>query len=335
MSITIKEVAEYAGVAPSTVSRVVHNNPKISLETQEKVREAMKVLGYHPNAAARSLARGRTHTLGLIIPNSAEDLFTKPFFIMAMRGLSIEAQRRGYNIMFSFSSSAEEEVSFLKQFIRQNIVDGVILMTSSRDDKCMAYLEEKRCPYTVIGRPESRFEHALWVDNDNFQAMYNLVSNLLQKGLRRIALLGGPQQFSVTQNRLRGYQEALRTHGITIDEDLICLAGTYREVEGYQGMKTVSQRTSFDSVIATDGFIALGALDYLKEHDAMVPIAGFNNTTRSQCSTPPLTTVDIQPELLGRRAAALLIDHLSGIEHAPRYAIVDTILIERESTLSL
>ncbi len=332
MSVTIKDVARKAGVAPSTVSRVIHGNPKISEETQERVRQAMGVLGYHPNAAARSLARGRSYTLGLMIPNSEDDLFVKPFFIMAMRGLSIEAQRRGYNIMFSFSSGEEEEVSLLKRFVRTNVVDGVILMTSRRDDKCMAFLEEKNCPYVVIGRPESRFLHALWVDNDNVRAMYNLVAYFLKAGRRRIAFLGGPADFSVTRDRLRGYRDALKAHGVERDDSLVFLAPGFQERDGYALAGKILSGAMADAIAAADDFLALGMASYMEERGTILPIAGFNNTMKGSVIRPRLTSVDIQPELLGTRAAELLIGHLEGEDSLPPYSIVETILMEREST---
>jgi len=332
MRVTIKDVAEKAGVAPSTVSRVIHENPKISVDTQVKVKQAMDELGYHPNAAARSLARGRTHTLGLIIPNSEKDLFVKPFFIRAMRGLSIEAQRNGYNIMFSFSNSEEEEVLFLKRYVRQNVIDGVILMTSRENDKCMAFLEEKEFPYVVIGRPENQYSHALWVDNDNFQAMYNMVNYFLSMGYKNIAFIGGPEGFSVTRDRLRGYREALRTHGIDSSEALIRQTEEFEEEQGYKAIAHILSSTQPDCIAAADDSLAMGALKWMDEHNRYIPIAGFNNTTKGEFLKPSLTTVDIQPEELGTRAASLLIQHLDDEEAALRYSIVDTLLIEREST---
>jgi DNA-binding LacI/PurR family transcriptional regulator len=94
MSATIKDVAKAANVSPSTVSRVIADHPKISDETKKRVLAAMKKLNYHPNAIARSLANKSTKTLGLLLPNTDEDLFNNPFFTQAMRGISIYAQKK-------------------------------------------------------------------------------------------------------------------------------------------------------------------------------------------------------------------------------------------------
>ena len=258
MGITIKDVAEKAAVAPSTVSRVIHNNSRISEETRRRVRQAMDELGYHPNAAARSLARGKTRTLGLIIPDSEEDLFVKPFFTQALRGLSIEAKKQGYNIMFTFSVSQEEELSSLEQFVRQNIVDGIVLMTARDDDRSMAFLEEKDCPYVVIGRPAQNYRKALWVDNDNLDAMFRMCRYFLQQGKKKIAFLGGPLTYRVTRNRLEGYKKALKEGGISPEDELIYLGSDFMESDGFKGMEKILSRGMPDAVVAADDSLAIG-----------------------------------------------------------------------------
>lgn len=330
MGVTIKDVADRAGVAASTVSRVIHDNPRISEETRIRVRLAMEELGYHPNAAARSLAKGKTQTLGLIIPNSENDLFIKPFFITAMRGLSIEAQRRGYNIMFSFASSEEEEVCSLQRFVRQNAVDGVILMTSRDEDKSMAFLESKGFPYVVIGRPEARFSRALWVDNDNHKAMHAMVRYFQERGKKHIAFLGGPMGYRVTQNRLRGYRDALTEAGQ--EGELVELCGGFLEEDGYEGAKRLLERARPDAIAAADDFLAIGAMNYMDRAGLSLPLSGFNNTMKGGIIRPALTTVDIRSALLGTRAADLLITRLERPESSAAYSVVDTLLIERESS---
>ncbi len=329
------DVAKLSGVSPSTVSRVIHDSSRISDATKQRVRQAMEHLGYHPNAAARSLVRGETRTIGLIIPNSEDDLFFRPFFIMAMRGISIEAQKHGYNIMYSFSNNEPEEVEFLKKYILRNHVDGIILMVSRENDRCMEYLEGRDVPYAVIGHPDNRYAKALWVDNDNFMAMYDVVTRLLSSGLQRVAFLGGLPDMSVTRDRLRGYKEALRTHGMDIDEDLIYTAPGFQESDGYEGMKTLIGRSHPDGVASADDLLALGALECMKEQGFSLPVIGFNNTIKGAIKSPTLSSVDIRPDQLGAKAADLLIKKLMGEETSVNFCIVDTQLIERETTAGI
>ena len=332
MAITIKEVAELAGVSPSTVSRVIHDNPKISEDTKKIVNQAMKKLKYHPNAVARSLANSSTKTIGLILPNSSDDLFTRPFFIEAMRGISIYSQNNNYNLMYCFSKSEEEEVKFIRNYINSGWVDGVVLFTARKDDKCIAFLQEREFPFVVIGQPENG-DDILWVDNDNVQSMYNVTSYLVEKGFREIALITGPEQFAVTRNRKNGYLQALKARGIKKNMKLILTGDSFSEETGYNCMKEILESpVKVEAVAAADDFLAFGAMKAMKEKDIELPIVGFNNSPRSSFQSPSLSTVDINPVLLGQNAAELLIKSLKSKLIPFKNVIVGTRLIERDTT---
>lgn len=332
MAVTIKDVADLSGVSPSTVSRVIHNNPKISDETKAIVNSAMEKLKYHPNAVARSLANSSTKTLGLILPNSSEDLFTRPFFIEAMRGISIYAQGCNYNLMYCFSSSEEEEVQFIRNYINSGWVDGIVLFTARENDKCINYLRNRSFPFVVIGQPEEK-EDILWVDNDNIQSMYNVTSYLIEKGYRKVALIAGPEQFAVTRNRREGYLQALAARKLESDPRLIAIGDSFSEKTGYTCMKSIlNSDVDPEAVAVADDFLAYGAIDAMKERGIMLPIIGFNNSPRSSYMSPTLSSVDINPVLLGENAAELLIKYLQNKVIPFRNVIVGTRLIEREST---
>ncbi|MBI9100372.1 MAG: LacI family DNA-binding transcriptional regulator [Spirochaetaceae bacterium] len=332
MAITIKEVAELAGVSPSTVSRVIHDNPKISEDTKKIVNQAMKKLKYHPNAVARSLANSSTKTIGLILPNSSDDLFTRPFFIEAMRGISIYSQNNNYNLMYCFSKSEEEEVKFIRNYINSGWVDGIVLFTARKDDKCIAFLQEREFPFVVIGQPENG-DNILWVDNDNVQSMYNVTSYLVEKGFREIALITGPEQFAVTRNRKNGYLQALKARGLKKNMNLILTGDSFSEETGYNCMKEILESpVKVEAIAAADDFLAFGAMKAMKEKDIELPIVGFNNSPRSSFQSPTLSTVDINPVLLGQNAAELLIKSLKGKLIPFKNVIVGTRLIERDTT---
>ena len=336
MRVTINDVALKSGVSISTVSRVIHDNPRISDETKVRVQAAMKDLGYYPNALARGLANSTTRNLGLILPNSSEDLFVNPFFIEAMRGIGVESQSRGYNIMFSFSNNEEEEVGFIRNYIKSRWVDGIILLTIREDDRCVAYLRDKDFPFVVIGRPD-RADSTLWVNNDNFHAVYGVVNMLIDRGCRSVAFVGGPKSFSVTRDRLDGFRQALSVRGLSANEGLIGLGEDFSEEEGRRTMAAIlSSGHRPDAVVATDDYIAFGVQAALEEKGlANVAVTGFNNTMRGRYQSPTLTSVDVNPAELGRNAAALLIDTVTGSIEGSSHRIVETKLIERDSTSRL
>jgi DNA-binding LacI/PurR family transcriptional regulator len=332
MAITIKDVADLAGVSPSTVSRVIHNNPKISEDTKKIVNAAMEKLKYHPNAVARSLANSSTKTIGLILPNSSDDLFTRPFFIEAMRGISIYAQDNSYNLMYCFSNSEEEEVQFIRNYINSGWVDGIVLFTARKEDKCIAYLQKREFPFVVIGQPE-KGDDILWVDNDNVQSMYNVTSYLVEKGFREIALITGPEQFAVTENRKNGYLQALKARGLKGNRNLILTGNSFSEEAGYNCMKDLLESDTYvQAVAAADDFLAFGAMEAMKELGRELPIVGFNNSPRSSFQNPTMSSVDINPVLLGQNAAELLIKSLQNKIIPFKNVIVGTRLIERDTT---
>ncbi len=332
MAITIKDVAKLANVSPSTVSRVISQSPRISDATKKLVYAAMDELKYKPNAIARNLANASTKTLGLIIPNQDENLFKNPFFIQAMRGISIYAQKKNYKIMFNYGASPEEELNFVHEFVNSKWVDGIILLTAYENDLCIEYLSEEAFPFVVVGRPYN-IHDIMWVDNDNFQATYNLVNTLIQKGCQDIAFVGGPQKYIFSKDRLEGYKRSLELRNLTVNDDLIIEAKDFTEEYGYQAMAKICTIKVPHAVVTTDDLLGFGVLKYLREHDLKVKVTGFNNIPLSEYQNPALTSVDIKAEDLGYNAAKLLIKALEGVENTVNHYIVGTELVERNSTL--
>ncbi len=331
MAITIKDVAKLANVSPSTVSRVISQSPRISEATKQLVYAAMEEVKYKPNAIARNLANASTKTLGLIIPNQDENLFKNPFFIQAMRGISIYAQKKNYKIMFNYGASPEEELKFVHEFVNSKWVDGIILLTAYENDLCIEYLNNEAFPFVVVGRPYN-IHDIMWVDNDNFQATYSLVNTLIQKGCQDIAFIGGPQKYIFSKDRLEGYKRALELRNLTVIEELIYETRDFAEEDGYAAMQEICKLRVPHAVVTTDDLLGFGAIKYIREHDLKVKVTGFNNIPLSAYQIPSLTSVDIKAEDLGYNAAKLLIKSLEGVENTVNHYIVGTDLIERDST---
>lgn len=328
MGTTIKDVAKLANVSPSTVSRVVADNPKISKETKKRVLQAMKELNYHPNAIARSLASKATKTLGLVLPSTEKDVFMNPFFIQIMRGISHYAQEKGYYIMYTYGRDEDEEVEHLKNLINSRRVDGVILTTVRENDRGIKLLKEREFPFVVIGKPED-IDDILWVDNDNFHAMYSVVNHLIQKGHRKIGFIGGHENLNVTRNRLDGYKRALENSGIKVQDEYIKL-GEFTEEYGYIQIKKMMEDLP-TAVVTTDDILAFGVIKACKEEDKNISIVGFNNTPLAEYQDPKLSSVDINAEKLGYFGAKLLINKLMKKREDIQNYIIETNLIERGS----
>lgn len=235
--------------------------------------------------------------------------------------------------MYAFSKNEEEELKFIKHYIRGRLVEGTILLTSRKDDKCISYLKKTQHPFVLIGRPEDPRD-TLWVDNDNFQAMYNVVDYLIRKGHKDIAFIGGPANLYVTRDRLDGYRKALRTHGLPEDKGKIRCTKEFSRECGYEAMMDILDYTIPSAVATTDDLLAFGANLAIQEKKLEgIALTGFNNTYLAEYQTPSLTSVDINAEKLGMYAAKLLIDKLEKKDMPTNHYVVDTKLVERDSTL--
>lgn len=329
MRVTIKDVAKEAKVATSTVSRVLSNNPRISEETKERVHDAIKKLNYRPNAIARSLANNKTRILGVVLPNEAVDLLANPFFINAMKGMSMYAQSKNYYITYAFSKYEDGELENIKEITNSNLVDGIVLLRVRDNDEKIKYLKNINFPFVVIGRPNLT-EEVLWVDNNNYQAMYNIVNQLISKGHRKIGFVGAIENLNMSKDRFKGYKDALEMNQIYFNENIVIHRNEFNEDEGQIACKALLKE-EISAIVTTDDLIAFGIIkEFNKRNIKNISVVGFNNTQLAQFQKPPLASVDINADKLGYQAAKLLIENLEGNETNRNY-IVDTEFIERES----
>ncbi|BCZ44182.1 LacI family transcriptional regulator [Clostridium gelidum] len=331
MKVTIKEVAKEANVSTSTVSRVISDSPQISERTKEQVREVINKLKYKPNAIARSLANSKSRIIGVVLPNESQDLITNPFFIQAMKGMSGYAQSKKYYLMYAFSEDEKSESDYINNFITSNLVDGVCLLRARSDDKSIKDLKKWGFPFVVIGRPEES-EDMLWVDNDNFQATYNLVNEFIKKGHKDIAFLGAKNEWNVSKDRLKGYKVACEINGILVQDKNVIMTSEFGEQEGMNGAIKLLDNSDPTAIIVEDDILAFGVLKVLKQRNIKnIEVVGFNNSPLAEFQNPPLSSVDINAKELGYYAAKILIDSLEHNEILINHYIIDSKLIKRES----
>lgn len=248
-----------------------------------------------------------------------------------MTGISSYAKKSGYYIMYTFCKTEEEELEAITDYINSNLVDGIILSVVRLQDKCIKYLREMNFPFVVIGRPEDT-KNVLWVDNDNFQAMYNVVSKLLLSGHKEIAFIGANGNLNVTSDRLSGYKQAHKIHGLDINKDIIVEVEDFKECLAYKAMNEIFKKSKPTAIVTTDDLLAIGANRYLLENNIKdIAIVGFNNIPLLEYQKPSLSSVDVNAKEIGYCAAKVLVDRLQGNIKTGHY-IIDVKLIEREST---
>ncbi|HWQ30425.1 MAG TPA: LacI family DNA-binding transcriptional regulator [Negativicutes bacterium] len=335
MAITIKDVAKKAGVDPSTVSRVIADNPRISAKTKEKVLKVMEELEFHPNAIARSLASRSTKTIGVIMPHSTEQVFVNPFFTEVMRGIGVSALKQGYNVLFSTGSTGEEEYKATSSLVNEKRVDGLILLTSRIGDKTIANLGKKHFPFVVVGKP-SNTEDANWVDNDNLEAGFQATEHLINLGHKRIGFIGGEFSYVFMGERFKGYKKALDANGIKFDKELLSL-GEFVEEGGFTAAgRLLEQPACPTAIVVADDLMAFGAIRAIKQNRLSIPgdisIIGFNDTPMASYMDPPLSSVEIFVYELGYNASEMLISQLHETAGHKKHIIIPTRLISRKST---
>ena len=311
-SVTIKDVAKKAKVSPSTVSRVISKNPRISKATSDRVLECMKELGYYPNAIARSLAKNRTGTIGVIMPTTSEDVFLNPFFPEALRGIAKGATKAGYDILLSANSEKNEELKIIQNFIRSSKVDGLILMSSKLNDECIEYLHSIDFPFSLIGTPNINIDRTNHVDNDNFMAAYELTIHLRMIGKKNIAMIAGDEKLTMTQKRVDGYKRALIESNISFNKGLL-FTGSFDEKTGHKYGDIIAKLESRpDAVIITDDLVAFGAVRVFEQLGVRIPediaVASFNNSILSKYANIPITSVDVNAATLGLESMNLLVE---------------------------
>ncbi|MGH0940435.1 maltose operon transcriptional repressor MalR [Bacillus mycoides] len=335
MTVTIKDVAKKANVAPSTVSRVIADNPSISEKTKRRVRKVMSELGYHPNLNARNLANQTTKTLGLVMPSSASKAFQNPFFPEVIRGISSFAHVEGYALYMSTGETEDEIFNGVVKMVQGRQIGGIILLYSRENDRIIQYLHDQNFPFVLIGKPYDRKDEITYVDNDNYTAAREVAEYLISLGHKQIAFIGGGSDLLVTRDRLAGMSDALKLADILLPKEYILHFDFSREsgqqaVEELMGLKQPPT-----AIMATDDLIGLGVLSALSKKGFVVPkdvsIVSFNNALLSEIASPPLSTVDVNIYQLGYEAAKALVDKVEHSESTSKCIIIPHKLLKRQT----
>ncbi|MCG8515419.1 MAG: LacI family transcriptional regulator [Halanaerobiales bacterium] len=332
-NVTIKDVARQADVSPSTVSRVISNSPRISPETSKRVRDTMKELGYHPNAIARSLVMQKTNTIGLVLARRTDTAFANPFFTEIIQGIAVVAQQSHFNLMLSAAQDYHQEREEVLKMFQNRMVDGVILMASRVNDELIKKLQQTNSPFVLIGR-SLEIDNIPIVNNNNIKAAYQMTDFLIGKGYRKIAAISGPADYVVSQDRMKGYQQALQEHGIPFKEELIRYCDFSYE-GGYEAALAILKDNEIDAFFAFDDMMAFGTLRAAEKLGFAVPdqlaVAGFNDDPIVAYFRPALTTVKIPILKMGEAAARMLIRIIKEEDYSGEEVIIPTEIIPRES----
>lgn len=329
---TLEQVAKFAKVSRSTVSRVINDDPKVSPDTRQRVQRIIQELNYHPNAAARGLAAGRTRILGLVIPMGVAAVFSDPYHPVVIQGVASACNTHGYSVML-WLAEPEYERRTISQILHNGLIDGVILASTLIEDPLLESLFESHLPFVLVGRHPTN-SRVNYVDVDNRNGAREMVTHLLQLGRRCIAAITGPRTMIAGIDRADGYKAALQERGILPDPNLM-EAGDFTEDSGYAAMQRLLPRKP-DAVFAASDMMALGAIRAIREAGLRVPediaVAGFDDVPLAARSDPPLTTIRQPIHRTGVVAAETVIDLIENPSPQPHRIVLPTELVLRAST---
>lgn len=336
VAIRLKDIASELGLSVVTVSKVLRDHPDIGAETRKRVLNRMRELNYQPNLAARSLATGRTWTLGLVVPD-----LLHPFFADIAKAISSETRKQGYSV---FISSSDEDPELEKQEIEQLLarrVDVIIVASAQWSVEGFRRIEEHKTPYILIDR---RFQglDANFVGVDDEAVGELATSHLIEQGCRRIAHIRGPE-VSTAIGRLEGYKRALAVYNMTpLPGHIVSLGASgdhLGERGGYEAAKRLlAVEPRPDGIFCFNDPSALGAMRAILDAGVRIPqdiaVVGCGNLSYSDFLRVPLSSVDQGSESIGQRTADLALKIArKKVPLRPRTELVAPRLVARASSL--
>ncbi|MBZ5611241.1 MAG: LacI family transcriptional regulator [Acidobacteriia bacterium] len=329
-STTIYDVARLATVSPATVSAVVNGTAVVSPARTKRVREAMAALDYHPDHIARSLKTGKTHAIGMVVPD-----VTNPFFPEVIRGVEQAAGKAGYSIIFVNSNEdPEQERRGLEALISRR-VDGALIACCDNTTATFDLVSRRNVPTVFLDRVPLGV-NAIRISTDNFKAGLVGTKHLIDLGHERIAIVAGRMDLSPHVQRVEGFRKAMQEPGIPVRDEYF-RTGSLSSETGYQiGKQLLQLERRPTAIFCTNNKTLLGLVRALGECNVSCPdevsVLGFDDFAWTENFHPKLTTIVQPAQELGRRGMEMLIQqikmHESGEANPP--SAYETVLLEAE-----
>lgn len=331
-NLTLEDIAKQAGVSRSTASRVVNDDPNVSDAVRSKVQVVITQTGYHPHAAARSLASHRSWMIGLVLPRTVSNFFTDPYFPRLTQGVAQACNQHNYTLGLFLLDSKEDEKRIFPRISRKGLLDGILLQSANLEDELIDRLVSSDVPVMVVGRP-FKTEGISYIDIDNVAAARKAVSYLIELGYQRIGTITGRMNSTAGIDRMEGYVKAITEHGWKIDQRLIA-EGDFTEHSGYKAMQQLLS-VQPEAIFAASDTMAIGAIRAVREEELRVPdniaFIGFDDLPIASLSDFKLTTVHQPIFQFGEKAVETLIDMIENGIKPSRRIIMETELVIRDS----
>jgi len=334
MKVTLKTIAESAGVSITTVSRALAGYDDVNAATRERVIAIAERLGYEPNLAARHLRSKQTRTIGMVIPLTA--YFSDPFFMELLAGVGRQAADYGYDLLLSAQQPGEGELSATRRMVASSRIDGMVLARVLSQDPRIAFLTEAGHPFVAFGCSGADDGYP-YLDVDGAAGLRRVVEHLIEQGHQRIAIILPPRELAFSARRFEGYLRGLQQAGLA-PEDSLQVEGNLTPESGYAAaLRLLDQAHPPTAIAACNDLMAIGAMQALQtqglEPGRDVAVTGFDDIPQAARTAPPLTTVRQPIYQIGRQALEMLVRVLRHEWLDEPHILIEPELIVRESSV--
>jgi len=308
---TIKDVAKYAGVSIATVSRVINKNYYVSPSIQEKVSNAIKELGYYPNSVARSLKNDSTHTIGFVVSDISNN-----HYIKIAKALEEVIEHEKYNIIVCSTENKKDREKAYIELLMSRKVDGLIINTTGKNDDFISHISNNVKIILINRKIKNTNFKGDFIDSNNFEGGYSLVSHLLSLGHRKIAVINGDLELSTGWERFEGFKRAMQETGLDVQNDYkYRYDGDFSIESGYQGAaKIMNLSDKPTAVVVMNNSMAIGALRYFKSYQINVPqdisIVSYGNIDNIDLLYVQPSIVTLNTWVIGNKAGEMILDRI-------------------------
>jgi LacI family transcriptional regulator len=330
--VTIRQVAERAGVSAMTVSRVINDSPRVSEEARRLVEAAVAELGYVPNRLARGLIRKKTGVIGLIVPDVGN-----PFFTLLVRGAEEASWRAGYHVILcNTQGDLERERRYVEDMLAFQVEGVLIAPAGDRSRPNLRAMSKNGVPFVLIDRSIAGYDGDL-VQGDSVAGARRLVEHLIGLGHRRIGMITETREVSTARDRLQGYREALEGAGIEFRPDLVAEASAINVTAAHDAtLRLLDLPEPPTAIFSVNNIAVVGVAEAARDRGLEIPrdlaIVCFDDIEHASRFHPFLTVMEQPAETFGTIATQLLLDRLAGrVSERRRIVVLPADFIVRES----
>ncbi len=334
MAVTINDVAKKAGVSHTTVSWVIHNDPRITQKTKDKVNKAIEELNYHPNYNARSLVKGKTDAIAVVT-----NFFSTYFELSVLRGIETAMGNCKKTFNLNLYSTANREDEVLNEILYGRRADAVILLSESPSQKIINNYNSKNIPLILV---ENYHDELISVKSNSIKGGKDAADYLFGLGKTKLGIiveeLTGDEIPGLSQvERMIGFEKSFKEHGFKINKDLVFELKHFRMETGREfARKIVEENIDVEGIFCAAGDkVALGLIDELKKLGKKIPedyaVIGFDDIDIAELVSPALTTIRQDLHGLGETSYNLAVKAIEKEDIEERHIEFDTTLIIRGS----